>query len=95
MSEVNRQCDLAELLANARPVPLTGQVRLVRRDFEVCLAEERSWSDGSDRAREAADGLQELIDKAKPIPLTDQVRFDGRAAERLLAQLRGEEPGAG
>jgi hypothetical protein len=70
-------------------VPLTDDVRVERKEFEVCLAEERSWSDQSERAREAADELQQLIERAKPIPLTDQVRFDGKKAHRLLAQLRG------
>jgi hypothetical protein len=89
MTMMERQWDLAGLLANARPVPLTGDVRVERKAFEVCLAEERSYSDGSERAQQAADELQKLIERAKPVPLTDQVRFDGRKARRLLAQLRG------
>jgi hypothetical protein len=88
-TEPKRQYDLAALLANAQPVPLTDEVRLERRDFENALAEERSYSDGSDRARAAADELQRLIERAKPIPLTDQVRLDGRRARELLDQLRG------
>lgn len=88
-SGAERQYDLGALLTNAPPVPLTDEVRLVRKDFEIALAEERSYSEGSDRARAAADELQKLIERSKPVPLTDQVRLDGRKAWDLLNQLRG------
>jgi hypothetical protein len=82
--------DLKDLIAKAPSVPLTGQVRVGRKRLIEHLESEIDWSDGTERADQAAAALRTLVDSAKPIPLTDDVRFDPTEALALLAKLRGD-----
>ena len=82
---------LESLLANARPVPLTDQVRLrpgALRDAVARVEQEgRSAGLGFD-AYDCLDELERIAAEAKPIPLTREVRVDPRLIRSLLDRLR-------
>ena len=83
--------DLEQLLAHARPVPLTDQVRVrpsVLRDTIGGVDDAaRSAGLGLDAAEPLAE-LGRIAADAKPIPLTRDVRVDPRRIKLLLDQLR-------
>jgi hypothetical protein len=91
--------ELAELLENARPIPLRDQVRLDKEAVYALVdaidaavrsgvGDRRLESDSGSDLLEAAGAAREAVLNAKPVPLTDQVRLRGAQAAGLAAALR-------
>jgi hypothetical protein len=81
---------LEDQLRDAKPVPLTDQVRLEKTQMDATLSEMRTGFSraGLTHALPLADRLDQLFQNAKPIPLTDQVRVDKAEAFDILDQMR-------
>ena len=76
---------LSELVRAAKPIPLTGQVRLdSSRTLELIGAARLEFP----HAEEAFDLLEDLVNAGLPIPLCDEVRVDRRRLERALGAAR-------
>ena len=93
---------LEALVAAARPVPLTGHVRISREDAHALLDELRVSApethqrrpDGSDveAVLRAVDALDEALFAARRIPLSDQVRVSRTDLDGYVADLRRAAP---
>lgn len=85
--------ELEHLLAHARPVPLTDQVRIrasTLRDVFGRLDDAVQFAGLGPGAAEALAELGRIVAEAKPIPLTRDVRLDPRRVEPLLAAMRSD-----
>ena len=84
---------LDDLVHNAKPVPLTDQVRLQRDELREAVAAIDAALAPDVRRRAEAEGLLErleaIVEGAKPVPLTEQVRFDKDDLYEVLDALRG------
>ena len=66
-------------IISARPIPLTGDVRLDPDEVEPLVHELRDVALGTS-AEQSAGKLERLVLGARKVPLTDQVRFNRRKA---------------
>ena len=78
---------LTKLLEDARPVPLTDEVRLDKK--EACEIADRIRSGSSEGALlQAAEAVRDAVHNAMPVPLTDQVRLPRDRVAELVRGLR-------
>ena len=84
--------ELDDAVHDARPVPLTDQVRLPLDRLQAHVDTVRRHLDPDlPRRLEAElllDRLDALVREAKPVPLTEQVRVDKGALYEILDALR-------
>jgi hypothetical protein len=85
---VGVEARLVEVLENARPVPLTDQLRLDKLDVYELVAELREGASPSPSLLGAAEAVEDAVRNAKPIPLTDQVRLPKERVDELVRDLR-------
>jgi hypothetical protein len=78
---------LREMLANARPIPLTDDVRLDPDALLQVLGEIEATMPGLIEGSESGQDLRKLILSARRVPFTDQVRVNHRKAVRLIEEL--------
>jgi len=90
---------LDDLIRNARPVPLTDQVRFERKDIQAAVsrlreavAAERIRPGDSPGLLAALEELEQLIAGAPSIPLTSQIRCDREALSDHLDRMRSSFP---
>ena len=100
--------ELDDLIHDARPVPLTGQVRVDREKLMALVARVRAGA-GQDRiatraeiereqrerqaaAGAALDRLGSVVEGALPVPLTSQVRLQPQAVREALTELHANAP---
>jgi len=80
---------LERLRSEARPVPLTDEVRFDRQRANEAIEELRRQTLGTAGSSEPLDQLHDLVENAKPVPLTDEVRVNrdelGRRVDAVLA----------
>jgi hypothetical protein len=79
---------LEEMLANARPVPLTDEVRVDRDEFPWLIGLATQGATASAGTERAAAELTELGRKAPKVMLTPDVRVPVKKVRELLAELR-------
>jgi hypothetical protein len=77
---------LDALVRNAKPVPLTSQVRLQKRAFGEIAGELREC--GPPAMLPALDALDDTLQNALPVPLTDEVRVEGAGLSEIIQQMR-------
>jgi hypothetical protein len=83
--------ELEELIAGARPVPLTDQVRVRAKSLREAVGRVDEAAQLAGLGMDAAEPLAELeriAAEARAIPLTRDVRFDRGRIEPLLGALR-------
>jgi hypothetical protein len=74
-------------LAAARPIPLTGRVRMNREEI-VSLVEGVRAAAANSPATAEAEKLARAVLSGGSVPFTDQVRIDRRRANRSIQRLR-------
>ncbi len=80
---------LDQIVREARPVPLTTQVRVEKDAAYDVLDRMRAEAEREHAALLVPlDELDDTIHNAKPVPLTSQVRIDRERVEELLDQMR-------
>jgi hypothetical protein len=72
-------------IQNAKPVPLTDQVRLEKDAMNSTLDQMRAALPETSPLIDRLDGL---IQNAKPVPLTNQVRVSKAEFESILTAMR-------
>ncbi len=98
---------LENQIRNAKPVPLTDQVRIDKQVAHETLDQMRATIAGEAagvrgavaRTRladlpELVDELADTIHNARPVPLTDYVRIDQDRCQALLDRMRATIPPA-
>jgi hypothetical protein len=78
---------LIGLLEDARPVPLTREVRIDKNEVHAVVGEIRSASSPIPLV-EAAGAVEDAVRNAMPVPLTDQVRLPRERVAELIQGLR-------
>jgi hypothetical protein len=73
------------VLARARPVPLTSELRVERKPLRKALAGLRR---AAPQAAEVADRFDRLVESARSVPLTGQARIDADELAAILEELR-------
>lgn len=79
---------LAVLIDQAKPVPLTGQIRIEAEGAFRLIDEARAEIP---EAAPILERLRILIENGLPMPLTDYVRVERRGALALLEEARSAE----
>jgi hypothetical protein len=83
---------LDQVITDARPVPLTDQLRIDKDQAYDILdrirAEMGSGAPPDGSLLIAVDELDDAIHNARPVPLTDQVRLERGQLEGLIGKLR-------
>ena len=77
---------LDQQIKNAKPIPLTNQVRLDKTPMHATLDEIRGTAPGA--VNPLVDELDELLQHARPVPLTDQVRLPKPDLEDIVNRMR-------
>jgi hypothetical protein len=75
---------------DAKPIPLTTQVRVDKNQMDATLNEMRTGFSraGLTHALPLVDRLDQLLRNARPVPLTEQVRFEREEVNDILDQMR-------
>jgi hypothetical protein len=80
--------ELDTQIRNARPVPLTDQVRLEPDAVYDVLGRMRTTLPGADPALALIDRCDDVMRNAEPVPLTSQVRIEKGQIYDLIDQMR-------
>jgi hypothetical protein len=98
--ELLRAIDAADdLIHNARPVPLTDQVRIKRSDVDDAVTRVRNAAAAENLEFDVEFGpalnrFTRIPSEAAAIPLTDQIRYDREQIYDALDELRARIPQA-
>jgi hypothetical protein len=75
-----------DLIHNAKEIPLTRDVRVLRDDANDLVAELRRAA--TPATSELIGRLADMVDGAKAVPLTDYIRINREKAYRLCDEIR-------